>query len=214
MFTPFPDRIPCFKTFRRIFCLALFSSAFRPVLPNILLFAQQRETSFCPVSPVPGHDVSFSPVAAVFHGPIHFDQDTPVTANHVLFGSPDKQRMPLFVSGCKPPASFPDPLFRGCPFPHGKGSDPVVDAFLQSCILHRCSSDPLRWSVRLCSPGNSTVWRKKTKTGGGKERQEARSNQMTVSIRRRFMAEKNQVYKCTMCGNIVEVLHGGTGSFC
>ncbi len=25
------------------------------------------------------------------------------------------------------------------------------------------------------------------------------------------MAEKNQVYKCTMCGNIVEVLHGGNG---
>jgi superoxide reductase len=25
------------------------------------------------------------------------------------------------------------------------------------------------------------------------------------------MAEKNQVYKCTMCGNIVEVLEGGNG---
>jgi superoxide reductase len=25
------------------------------------------------------------------------------------------------------------------------------------------------------------------------------------------MAEKNQVYKCTMCGNIVEVLQGGNG---
>ncbi len=25
------------------------------------------------------------------------------------------------------------------------------------------------------------------------------------------MAEKNQVYKCTMCGNIVEVLYGGNG---
>ncbi len=25
------------------------------------------------------------------------------------------------------------------------------------------------------------------------------------------MAEKNQVYKCTMCGNIVEVLHAGAG---
>jgi len=25
------------------------------------------------------------------------------------------------------------------------------------------------------------------------------------------MAEKSQVYKCTMCGNIVEVLHGGAG---
>jgi superoxide reductase len=25
------------------------------------------------------------------------------------------------------------------------------------------------------------------------------------------MAERNQVYKCEMCGNIVEVLHGGKG---
>jgi len=25
------------------------------------------------------------------------------------------------------------------------------------------------------------------------------------------MAEKNQVYKCTMCGNVVEVLHAGNG---
>lgn len=27
------------------------------------------------------------------------------------------------------------------------------------------------------------------------------------------MAEKLEVYKCEMCGNIVEVLHGGAGSF-
>lgn len=25
------------------------------------------------------------------------------------------------------------------------------------------------------------------------------------------MAEKSEIYKCTMCGNIVEVLHGGQG---
>jgi superoxide reductase len=25
------------------------------------------------------------------------------------------------------------------------------------------------------------------------------------------MTEKNQVYKCELCGNIVEVLHGGEG---
>lgn len=26
------------------------------------------------------------------------------------------------------------------------------------------------------------------------------------------MAEKNEIYKCEICGNIVEVLHGGAGS--
>ncbi|HOO57440.1 MAG TPA: desulfoferrodoxin [bacterium] len=26
------------------------------------------------------------------------------------------------------------------------------------------------------------------------------------------MAEKNQIYKCDLCGNIVEVLHGGKGA--
>jgi superoxide reductase len=31
------------------------------------------------------------------------------------------------------------------------------------------------------------------------------------NTRRIIMADKVQVYKCTMCGNIVEVLYGGNG---
>jgi desulfoferrodoxin-like iron-binding protein len=45
----------------------------------------------------------------------------------------------------------------------------------------------------------------------GKESQEPINSMTVFNQKEDFMAEKNQVYKCTMCGNIVEVLHGGTG---
>lgn len=47
---------------------------------------------------------------------------------------------------------------------------------------------------------------------GGKNQSVEPTKLSTVFNRKEdFMAEKSQVYKCTMCGNIVEVLHGGAG---
>lgn len=34
---------------------------------------------------------------------------------------------------------------------------------------------------------------------------------MIVDLERQEMAEKMEIYKCNVCGNIVEVLHGGRG---